>query len=196
MLPCVLIIEATGEYPTRTSSCGNPLNRSIEVRYSITRCYQNVTVWTGPGCCYPDKSMCTATTGYCEAPMQTTCGLPLQLSLPQDTKHLAWTLYDANTSCSEVREKTSRERSYGERIKLDFIDVNSPRAWGLTYHTCTDTSWEVGYDDIFTPTTTVGPVATTVFVYNPCDTPQPFAFNMTRLADGVNAFAPFSLISL
>lgn len=110
--------------------------------------------------------------------MQTSCGLPLQLSLPQDTKHLAQAVYDDTTPCREFLFRTLQPWSYGSALRLEFVDFDSPRAWGLTYHSCTDTTWEATVD--FTSgSTTVGPVPTYTVVYNPCDTPQMFELNMT-----------------
>lgn len=120
-------------------------------------------------------------------PVQSTCGLPLQLSLPQDTKHLAWAGYNVNTTCTEVREPTVQPRSYAQEIKLDFVDVDNPSAWGLIYHSCTDTTWLFGHMLLWNGTETVGPLATTVFVHNPCDTPQSFSLNLTVLEDGTNS---------
>lgn len=123
--------------------------------------------------------------------VQTSCGLPLQISLPQDTRHLAWALYNEETTCAEVREPTIQPASYSQGIHLDFVDVDSPSAWELTYHSCTDTTWEFTAIIVY-GTVTVGPIAPSVFVYNPCDTDQEFSFNLAIQQGGKISCSPLS----
>jgi hypothetical protein len=118
--------------------------------------------------------------GDASAHVQTTCGLPLQQSLPQDAEHLALAMYDDTTTCAAVREPT--KRLYEQHMKLDFVDVLNPEAWALSYHTCGDTTWEVSYSGT-TGTETKGPVDTYVFWYNPCNSTESIVYDVTLLAD-------------
>lgn len=115
--------------------------------------------------------------------MQTTCGIPLQQSLPQDTEHLALAQYGINTTCAEVRER--HPRLYGEEMKLEFVDVDTPRAWALTYQACTDTTFEA-YNYIWQDPVVVGPIPTYVWWYNPCNTTESISYNISRLPDSTH----------
>jgi hypothetical protein len=101
--------------------------------------------------------------------------------MPQDPEHFALALYENETKCPEVLFPSFRH--YDQELKLDFVDVNDPRAWAFAYHVCTDTTWTIEESG---ERETIGPVDTYVFWYNPCNMTQSITFNSTRLDDGAS----------
>ena len=125
--------------------------------------------------------------------LQTSCGEPLQQSLPQSTVHLALAVYDNITTCEQVREPTVRSNSYTREINLEFVGVDNPRAWALPYHICTDTTWDVSLGELLS-SRRVGPVDTFVWWYNPCNTTESLTYNISRVPDGAPLLAPWGLL--
>ena len=108
----------------------------------------------------------------------------MQQSLPQSPAHLAMASYHHHTTCGDVRTPKKHPTSYGERISLEFVDVDTPEAWIQEYHTCTDSIWDRSRG-AFKGTEEVGHLDTFVFWYNPCDTHESITVNVTRLPVGM-----------
>ena len=117
--------------------------------------------------------------------MQTSCGEPLQQSLPQTPEHFALAHYGNTTTCEQVREPSPR--LFFQELSLEFVDVTNPRAWALPYHACTDSTWET-YITLFTPPLVLGPLDTFVWWYNPCNTTETLSYNISRAPDSACFF--------
>lgn len=92
-------------------------------------------------------------------------GAAVLQSLPQDTEHFATSVYDANTTCEQVKTPQLRPRSYTEERSLEFASILTPAAQALPYTVCSETSWTVLHN---TEKLRVGPLDTFVFFDNTC----------------------------
>lgn len=110
--------------------------------------------------------------------LQRSCvGLGVRQALPQSAENFALASYDGDTLCHEVLNPTERPLSYGQMVNLQFADVAVIGMAAVPYHVCTDARWtHHGFPQ--------GPVDTYVWFHNPCEEPQTFSMNVTRLGDG------------
>lgn len=119
----------------------------------------------------------------------------VQQSVPQNSSHLALSLYDEDTPCSLVHPEDRNFAGFNLQAELNdeevtsadtalqWVDISSLFGQGLIYHTCPNVTWKQHlWKEQY------GPVDTYVWFHNPCrSSPAAVTFNVSRLNNGAGA---------